>query len=121
MTALKLHYDGWLKLPASLQCALGAATGDLLEVVAGEDGLVLRLKSATPASAETVVTTTPALAPVVQPAPAAEIPAPRKRGRPRKAVANAPAAKTPSAGSVALPPTLRAVGRRKPRAVQPPV
>jgi hypothetical protein len=48
MTVLKLHYDGWLKLPAGLQRALGAATGDLLEVVPGEDGVVLRLK-ATPA------------------------------------------------------------------------
>jgi hypothetical protein len=33
MTTLKLHDDGWLKLPANLQRALGAATGDLLEVV----------------------------------------------------------------------------------------
>jgi hypothetical protein len=141
LTVLKLHDDGWLKLPARLQRALGAATGDLLEVVPGEDGLVLRRRSATPASAETIPAT-PALAPVVQPAPVtqpvAEIPAPRQRGRPRKVVADAPAAepsppaapraspdkpaaKTPSAGSVALPPTLRAVGRRKPRAVQPPV
>jgi hypothetical protein len=77
--------------------------------------------------------------PVVPPAqvtqPVAEIPAPRKRGRPRKAVADAPAAepsppaapraspdkpapRTLSAGSVALPPTLRAVGRPKPRIAQ---
>jgi hypothetical protein len=38
MAVLKLH-DGWLKLPATLQRALGAATGDLLEVVPGDGGL----------------------------------------------------------------------------------
>jgi len=124
MTVLKLHYDGWLKLPASLQRALGAATGDLLEVVQAEGRLVLRLQAAAPAATETVAVSPPAAAPAVPPAPAtlplAETPAPRKRGRPRKTVAGAPTAKTPAAVSVALPPTLRAAGRRKPRAVQPP-
>jgi hypothetical protein len=120
MTVLKLHDDGWLKLPASLQRALGAATGDLLEVVPGEGGLVL--KAATLPAAEAAP---PALAaaPVVPSAsatlPAAEILAPRQRGRPRKVVVDALAPKTPPAISVALPPTLRAVGRRKPRTVQP--
>jgi hypothetical protein len=121
MTVLELHDDGWLKLPASLRRALGAVTGDLLEVVPGDGGLVL--KAATPATAEAAAPAL-AVAPVVPPAPApllvAEIPAPRKRGRPRKTVADTPTAKTPLAAAVALPPALRAVGRRKPRSAQPP-
>jgi hypothetical protein len=114
MTVLKLHYDGWLKLPATLQRALGAATGDLLEIVAVEGGLVLRRNTAASATTEVVAASPPAAAPVVPPAPAtlpvAELPALRQRGRPRNAVADAPAAKTPSAAAVALPPTLRAAG-----------
>jgi hypothetical protein len=52
MTILKLHYDGWLKLPADLQRVLGAATGDLLEIMPAEGGLMLRTKAAAPASIE---------------------------------------------------------------------
>jgi hypothetical protein len=52
MTVLKLHYDGWLKLPASLQRGLGVAAGDLLEIIPTEGGLVLRMKAAAPASIE---------------------------------------------------------------------
>ena len=120
MTALKLHYDGWLKLPASLQHALGTATGDLLEVVAAEGGLVLR-KAATPASTTIEATSPSATAPAPAAPPAAEIPALRQRSRSRKAVTAASASKPSPAGSIALPPTLRAAGRRKPRAVPPPV
>jgi bifunctional DNA-binding transcriptional regulator/antitoxin component of YhaV-PrlF toxin-antitoxin module len=127
MTVLKLHDDGWLKLPASLQRGLGAAAGDLLEVVAAEGGLVLRRKDAAPVAAETVAAlppSPPAAAPVVPPAPAslppAAVPAPHQRGRSRKAVAESPTAKASPSVSVALPPTLRAAGRRRPRIVQPP-
>jgi hypothetical protein len=85
--------------------------------------LVLRMQAAAPATAE-ATTPAPAAAPVVRPAPAtppvAETAAQRQRGRPRKAVADAPAAKALPAASVVLPPTLRAAGRRKPRTVQPP-
>jgi hypothetical protein len=108
MTALKLHYDGWLKLPVHLQRALGAATGDLLEVEAGRGGLVLRVPGAAPAAATpTAEPAAPAPDPV---SAAAETSGPRKRGRPRKAEV------APAAESLALPPGLRAAGRRKPRA-----
>jgi hypothetical protein len=125
MTILKLHYDGWLKLPADLQRVLGAATGDLFEIVPTEDGLVLRMKAAAPALIEAAAISPTATAPAAPPAPASlpmvEPPAPPKRGRPRKAAADATAPKKVSpAASVALPPTLRAAGRRKPRTVQPP-
>jgi hypothetical protein len=125
MTVLKLHYDGWLKLPADLQRVLGTTTGDLLEIVPTEGGLVLRMKAAAPASTGAEAASPTAAAPAAPPTPAslpaAEPPAPPKRGRPRKAAADAPAPKKVSpAASVALPPTLRAAGRRKPRTVQPP-
>jgi hypothetical protein len=54
MAVLKLHDDGWLKLPAGLQRALGAATGDLLEIVAVEGGLALRTNTAASAKIEAV-------------------------------------------------------------------
>ena len=125
MTVLKLHYDGWLKLPADLQRVLGTTTGDLLEIVPTEGGLVLRMKAAAPASIEAAAVSSTAAVPAAPSAPASlptvESPAPPKRGRPRKAAADAPAPKKVSpAASVALPPTLRAAGRRKPRTVQPP-
>jgi hypothetical protein len=125
MTVLKLHYDGWLKLPADLQRVLGAATGDLLEIVPTEGGLVLRMKAAAPASIEAAAVSPTAAAPAAPPAPASlptvESAAPPKRGRTKKAAADAPDPKKVSpAASVVLPPTLRAAGRRKPRIVQPP-
>ena len=108
MTALKLHYDGWLKLPAHLQRALDVATGDLLEVERGMGGLVLRVPGAVPAAvAPMPAPAAPAMDPV---SAAAEAPGPRKRGRPRKAEV------APAAESLALPPGLRAAGRRKARA-----
>jgi hypothetical protein len=79
------------------------------------------MNTAASAATETVAALPPAAAPVVPPAPAipaAETPAPRKGGRLRKAVADAPAAKTLPAAAIALPPILRAAGRRKPRTVQ---
>jgi hypothetical protein len=121
MTVLKLHYDGWLKLPASLQRALRAAAGDPLEVVAAEGGLVLRIASAAPASPGAETASPTAAAPAMPASlPAAEPPTPAKRGRTKKAVADTSAVKTPRPVSVILPPTLRAAGRRKSRAVQPP-
>ena len=44
MAGLKIHYDGWVKLPAALLRALGAKSGDTIEVEPREGGLVLRAR-----------------------------------------------------------------------------
>ena len=44
MADLKIHYDGWVKLPAALLRALGAKSGDMIEVEPREGGLVLRAR-----------------------------------------------------------------------------
>ena len=42
MPTLKLHYDGWLSLPAGLRQALGLNSGDRLEAELVDGALVLR-------------------------------------------------------------------------------
>jgi hypothetical protein len=115
MPALKLHYDGWVKLPAALLRSFGARTGDTLEILPGEGGtLVLRAGSSTARAAAEVparpVPARPAAVPEVE-----ETPAPRRRGRPKKVVTS-----TATAAAAVLPPSLRvAAGRRKTRPTQP--
>jgi len=111
MTIVKLHYDGWLKLPAGLLRALGAKTGDMVEISPRDGGLVLRAGDGT--------TGTGAPPRLADPAPAgaaaADTSTPAKRAARRK--------ETPSgdtrASVVALPPALRGrAGRRKARLVE---
>ncbi len=86
MTTIKLHYDGWLALPASLRRQLSIGTGDQLELEVLDGAIVLRPVGSKPAAVSAHTPTVPDLAP--------------RRGRPRKAVAE-PAA-----------PLLRVGGRR---------
>ncbi len=50
MTTLKLHFDGWLSLPAHFRQQLALHAGDDLEAELSDDRIVLRAKG----SAETV-------------------------------------------------------------------
>ena len=46
MTKLKLHYDGWIALPATVRRRMGITTGDQLEADWVEGGLLLRSPNA---------------------------------------------------------------------------
>jgi AbrB family looped-hinge helix DNA binding protein len=85
MPTLKLHYDGWLALPAGMREKLGLNSGDRVEAELVDGALVLRpvakagrpakVRDADPSSVEDPETT-PATADAAQ--------ARRKPGRPRK-------------------------------------
>ena len=45
MTTLKLHYDGWLALPAALRRKLGLGNGAALEIELVDGTIVLRPSS----------------------------------------------------------------------------
>ena len=79
MPTLKLHYDGWLALPAALRLALGLTSGDRVEAELVDGALVLRPVVNTRSSALRAA----AGADPEPPAPVAT-PAKRKPGRPRK-------------------------------------
>jgi hypothetical protein len=99
MAALKIHYDGWVKLPTGLLRALGAKAGDTLEASPREDGLLLRA-----AAGNKRIPREPRLN---DPAPAA----PRTEDAPP--APKAPRAARPTQVAVALPPALRSSGRRR--------
>jgi antitoxin component of MazEF toxin-antitoxin module len=107
MTRLKVHFDGWLALPAHLRQQLGLASGAELEAELVDGSIVLRpagAASTTPAEAERVASTAAAavpapsvLAAAPEPEEAAREPAPvpvpaalalpsaaKRRGRPPK-------------------------------------
>ena len=86
MPKLKLHYDGWLALPAGLRLALGLNNGDRLEAELVNGTLVLRpaSKARNVAPSEPSVDASAADVPEdPSPEPAA-MPAKRRAGRPRK-------------------------------------
>lgn len=96
MPTLKLHYEGWLALPAALRQKLGLNTGDRLDVDLVDGAIVLRPASTArqPMQPEEAIQ-----APAAEVPPAAT-PARRKPGRPRKVRATdelvpAPAPKRP--------------------------
>ena len=95
MAGLKIHYDGWVKLPAALLRALGAKSGDTIEVEPREGGLVLRARIGKSADAPGPE--------AADPAPAQDPPDQLRASR-RKRAAGVPAS------SVAL----RAAGHRTP-------
>lgn len=107
MPKIKLHYDGWLALPAGLREELGLTSGDPLEVTLIDGALVLRpvakehraaRRQAAPQAPASEVAPLPELA---QEAVAAPRPAPKRRGRPPKpAAAGEPAPASPAAGDL---------------------
>jgi bifunctional DNA-binding transcriptional regulator/antitoxin component of YhaV-PrlF toxin-antitoxin module len=99
MAALKIHYEGWVKLPTGLLRALGAKAGDTLEASPREDGLVLRA-----AAGNKRIPRDPRLDDQAPAASGAED-APSAPKTPRAA--------RPTQVAVALPPALRSAGRRR--------
>ena len=88
MTTLKLHYDGWLALPAALRRKLGLGNGAALEIELVDGTIVLRPSDEGRGSAvgrEREATEAPvALASSAPPSPRAATPATRERDRARK-------------------------------------
>ena len=94
MARIKLHYDGWLTLPAHLRAQLGLKSGDALEVVLVEDTLVLKpvAKGRSTAGPRAAAERPP---PETEPTPvpgeaAGAAPKPRRGRPPRTAKAEAP-------------------------------
>ena len=106
MSTLKLHYDGWIALPAALRQTLGLNSGDRVEAEVVDGALVLRPASGARAKRAGVARTAPVAA--ADPSPSSlslideegrrAVPAqpavnsgsavtPRRRGRPPKAQA----------------------------------
>jgi bifunctional DNA-binding transcriptional regulator/antitoxin component of YhaV-PrlF toxin-antitoxin module len=124
MTVAKIHFDGWLALPATARRKLNLSVGDALTVEVVEESIVL--KRATSAASEDSADDAEAV-----PAPAAPVEkaasgkkardkvgaaererepepsAPAPAAKPRRRAAAAPAAVKP-----VLPPGLKARGRR---------
>ena len=98
MAALKILYDGWLKLPAGLLRALGAKAGDTLEASPREDGLVLR------AAGNKRIPRAPRLNDQASAA---------SRTEDTPSAPKAPRAARPTQVAVALPPALPGAGRRR--------
>ena len=126
MARIKLHYDGWLTLPAHLRAQLGLKSGDALEVVLVEDTLVLKpvAKGRSTAGPQTATAAaSPEMEPTPVPGEAAEAtPKPRRGRPPRTAKAEAPepaslpaAAPSPSQlRKKTVPPSLDLAGETAP-------
>ncbi len=97
MPKVRVNYEGWIALPASVRQRFGISTGDQLELEVIDGRISLRPLNASGAAG-------PVPAASITPEPASPVVAPpeaaRRPGRPRKA----PVA--------ALPPTLKTRGRR---------
>ena len=126
MPTLKLHYEGWVSLPAALRQQLGLNSGDRLQADLVSGAIVLRpaVKASSPAPHDEQASDPPA-ADLPEPlTPQAATPARRKPGRPRKGEAGdelAPAAQPkrprgrPKAALVPAPaPVDRPVARSEP-------
>ena len=89
MAILKLHYDGWLTLPADLRHRLALETGDRLQAELVDGTIVLRPTSAkrAPAQPEPVAEVPGGV--IVAAADGMAAPVKRPRGRPRKMRADA--------------------------------
>ena len=100
MATLKLHYEGWVSLPAVLRQKLGLGSGDRLEADLVDGAIVLRpaAKVRRPARREDGAAASSAAAAdasETSPLAADAAPAKRKPGRPRKVVAAGESAPAP--------------------------
>ena len=113
MSTLKLHYDGWLVLPAGLRRALGLESGDQLEAELVDGAIVLRpAKGKRPATRPEKVAKPPVAVSAVAPSPEAPVVAKRPRGRPRKVpAAPAQAELLLALAEAPLPSVKRKLGR----------
>jgi AbrB family looped-hinge helix DNA binding protein len=123
VTTLKLHFDGWLALPAGLRQKLGLKSGDRLEAELVDGAVVLRPAAAArdQAEPEPQASEPPAAAPAAPPLEAAT-PGKRRPGRPRKVQAVEPGGDRASGmPDDPPPPAKRKPGRpRKVRAAEEP-
>ena len=113
MATLKLHYDGWLVLPAGLRRALELESGDRLEAELVDGAIVLRpAKGKRPATRPEKVAELPVAVSVPTSLPEAPAVAKRPRGRPRKVpVAPAQAELLLAPAEAPLPSPKRKPGR----------
>jgi AbrB family looped-hinge helix DNA binding protein len=110
MTTLKLHYEGWLALPAGLRQKLGLKSGDQLEAELVRGTIVLR-----PAGRPTAPPGLPD-EPETEPERAVASAAGEAKPQPAAAAAKAPPAARRTARQPAqatLPAALKGRGRRK--------
>jgi antitoxin component of MazEF toxin-antitoxin module len=86
MPTVKLHYDGWICLPASLCRALGLGSGDRLAAELADGAITLRpLARQTGQHQQLETAASPATSQAQEIAPDGDsVPARRKPGRPRK-------------------------------------
>jgi AbrB family looped-hinge helix DNA binding protein len=85
MTTLKMHYEGWISLPAALRQQLGLHSGARLDVQLVNDTIVLRPVQGTRAPVEPEqAIESPAVASAPAPSLETVLPQKRPRGRPRK-------------------------------------
>ena len=110
MTSLKLHFDGWLSLPANIRRQLGLSTGDELFAEIVEGGVMLRVDDRASAATESVapMVSTPVIA------EAAAAPSPPKKtsqSRPEAATVTAPAVKVRGRQKAAAPSETTSTGR----------
>jgi bifunctional DNA-binding transcriptional regulator/antitoxin component of YhaV-PrlF toxin-antitoxin module len=104
VTTLKLHYDGWLALPADFRRKLGLGKGQALEAQLVGGTIVLRPAGMKAVEAvEVEVEPEPAPEPAVTEPAAAEAPA-KPRARRKQATA--------TTATATLPPALKSRGRK---------
>jgi AbrB family looped-hinge helix DNA binding protein len=111
MATLKLHYEGWLALPAGLRQKLGLKSGDQLEAELVRGTIVLR-----PAGRPTAP---PGRSDEPEPERAVAPPAGEAKSQPAAAAVKAPPAARRTARNPApasLPAALKGRGRRKVKA-----
>ena len=108
MTTLKLHYDGWLTLPAGLRDRLGLKTGDYLQAELVDGAIVLRPTHGKRVAAEPEPAAGMPVGATAAAADAVAAPVRRPRGRPRKVQADPSQAELLPGLEVLAPP------RRKP-------
>jgi AbrB family looped-hinge helix DNA binding protein len=85
MTTLKMHYEGWISLPAALRQQLGLHSGARLDVQLVDGTIVLRPVQGTRAPVEPEqAVESPAAASAPAPSLETVLPQKRPRGRPRK-------------------------------------
>ena len=86
MPTVKLHYDGWVSLPSSIRQKLGLNSGDRLEADLVNGAIVLRpaVKASSLAPHDEEASNPPAAGVPETLTPQAATPARRKPGRPRK-------------------------------------
>ena len=101
MTRLRVHYDGWVVLPADLRRKLALDQGGELEVELGEGQVALRPLSATVSKPEA-----PPAAPEARPMRA-------QAQKPASAEVAPPARRPTSSVAARLLPALKARGRRR--------